>query len=662
MDHILESFFLMTEQPNWTESFPNPKESKEEFMELIIQQWNDFPNPMGFSCRQRIEEHQKMIELEEGFEPVYVERGMVQAPDRMREYLKNCDLRPFSRKRLPAAVHRITNIRNKFFGVISGIPFRIKTPPPNSQYIPLKDGSSILNVAIINKLFVVKSERLFGIPQPPSSIINLIEYNSQTFGNLHTRVLLSLYKECLYANMHTEANSILDFMAGNRDEIRTQFLGIAARVALNQNRLEDAFRFSREAGTASQLNPKFYECLSEVLFRMFLRDSQLFVATNESILKDFFDSLQRILAFSYQKSESRIFGIILTLFTIFQDRLQSMNRILPSFLTRLPPNFLRAHFYEIALCFSDDVLKIIYERLCHTQLLEFYYVFDTFTYGVNSETDPKTDFFHPDVPDDEKADMADGRSPTDANRQNSLASRTKHKDMFNGAVRILKDYLPRQTCMLNDLGTMANNIVSELELDVLILIRGIIDDAYDTGRANRRLLHKLVERDNNFWQPIQNLREKPEEASARFYSLICFLEQALWERRDYLNRSTLAQSLLRVNTIFYPLAPKNLLYIDSSNVFEEYRISPLIHPVEHNDSFALQLDVFSRSFRKQKLLMVPKTRQNLIDNLIFDQLSSKVSELIISDPRATDSYRGKSQNLLYALPSWIIMIRSDNQQ
>ena len=50
--------------------------------------------------------------------------------------------------------------------------------------------------------------------------------------------------------------------------------------------------------------------------------------------------------------------------TLYSEQLTSIIKTLQAFFTKLPTNFLRVHFYEIALFFNDEVLKSIYERLC----------------------------------------------------------------------------------------------------------------------------------------------------------------------------------------------------------------------------------------------------------------------------------------------------------
>ena len=513
--------------------------------------------------------------------------------------------------------------------------------------IPLIDGSKILHQVLMNNLLLVKSERLFGL-EPTFKITSLV-YSEEVFSKMFTKTLLALFKENLYAQNLENSDAILRFVeeSHQKPELKSQFYILKAKAHLLRNDLDAAYGSVTKACETYQFNPKIYEFLSEILFRFLLHQEELIQSREEFILRDFFDSLYRMLLSNYQKYENRVFSSILILFTIYSEHLGAIIKTLQTFFAKLPTNFLRAHFYEIALYFNDEVLKAIYERLCQSQLLEFYYILATFHYAVNSESQRATEFFLPNE-DNEKSD------PSKAER---IKTRTTHLNMFSGAVDILKNYLPRQTFMLNSLSDMADNIVKEIDLDIMIYIRVFIDEAYDTSKANKQILQKLVSRENSLADPIEELRNLKISPEERFYKLITLLEKHLAEKKDRIGETYLAKELLDSNTIFFPLTSKNLLYIDSSNIFDEYRISPLVKTVEYNDNYALSLSIFSKSAKKRKMLIIPKMRQNLIDNLLYDQLSLKSGEIFMNDPRTSDTYTNKPQNLLFASKTWLCTLK-----
>lgn len=655
-DVIIDGFFQSLDLQRPDPKDGAPAKLKEALKNMVVQTWLENPNPVGAACKQRIEEHQKILEFEEAFDWLTLDRANRSAAEVFVEYVNSADLRPFSKKKLPAFVYRVNQIRNNCLTALAALlPRAARDGQPNGaglqlppNEIALRGGATVLQTVLLNHLLLMKNERLFGVP--PTFPLDQVVYSEANLSKLSAKALVCLYKENLYAGK--EANAALVLAAARaspmkKEELRSLFPITRARVALQQNRLREAFEAVGEAVAVCQFNPKINDCLAEILFRSFLQDEGRFKQASDFVLRDFFDALHRMLFFNYQKYENRVFSSILVLFTVYLDSLGPINKILKPFFERLSPNFLRSHFYEIALCFSDDVLKIIYERLCSSQLLEFYYIFDTFTFGVNSEENPNTDFFC----------VSDERPGAEAVRSPRVTHRIKHKEMFKNAVNILKNYLPRQTCMLNALGDMANLVVKETGLDALILCRAIIDECYDTGKVNRTLLMTLCNRDNALEAQVEALRNSSLEPQARLYQLIKTLEKYMAERPEVVGAAYLSKDLLEVNTILFPFAPKSLLYVDTSNQFDEYRISPYVRTVEHNDTYALQLDIFARGSKKRKMLMVPKTRQNLIDNLLFDQLCSKVAEVLMNDQRSFDPFKSRPQNLLFASHSWVLMLR-----
>ena len=67
---------------------------------------------MGAFCKQRIENHQKIIEFEEGFDIFVSEKNNRSIFDDIFDFQKNCESRSFSKKRLPSFVFRIVQIRH----------------------------------------------------------------------------------------------------------------------------------------------------------------------------------------------------------------------------------------------------------------------------------------------------------------------------------------------------------------------------------------------------------------------------------------------------------------------------------------------------------------------------------------------------------------------
>lgn len=608
---------------------------------------------MGAFCKQRIEDHQKVIEFEEGYDSFVSEKGNRTIFDDIFEFQRNCEMRSFSKKRLPSCLSRIVQIRNSIFTGLSNSIFKLSRESKNhtnynwNEYlfeIPLIDGGKILQQVLMNNLYLLRSERLFGIE--PSFKLNTIIYNNDVFSKLFTKTLLLLFKENLFANNEENAAIIMKYIEENdiKPELKSQYYIIDAKVSLTKNNLEKAYISVTKACELCQFNPKIYEFLSEILFRFFLHQEDLIQSREEFILKDFFDSLYRMLLSNYQKYESKVFSSILILFTIYSDHLGTIIKTLQGFFAKLPTNFLRSHFYEIALYFNDEVLKAIYERLCQSQLLEFYYILGTFHNAVKSESARATDYFMP-VNENEGEDSV------------RVKNRTTHLNMFRGAVDILKNYLPRQTFMLNSLADMADNLAKEIDLDVMIYIRALIDDAYDTGKANKNLMMKLVNRENSLCEPIDELRNLKITTEERFYRLIKLFEKHLEEKKDRIGQTVLAKELLDSNTIFFPSTSKNLIYIDNSNSFDEYRISPLVKTIEFNDNYAFSLNIFAKSTKKRKILIFPKMHQNLIDNLLYDQLSIKTGEIFMNDPRTFEAYTNKPQNLIYASNAWMCTLK-----
>lgn len=661
-DSIIDGFFFWFDNPKSDKGEMSSLKLRDYLENMIVQNWAESPNPMGAACKLRVEDHQKMVEFEEGYDIFSPEKSIRPIIDSLYEFQKNIEVRAFSKKRTPNFVHRMIQIRNNVvnnlmsFGVRLFRENRLANGQPIQEVLSelvLTNKQPILQQTLVNNLLLMRTERLFGVP--PTFSLDLVPYTDETFDKMVLRSLLCLYKENLSAGNTANADAIIAYIRETntrKGDQKSQFHVIRSKIALQQNRLEDAWLAVKEAMQCSPINPKINDCLSEILFRSFLDDESLFNVANEQLIRDFFDALHRMLLSNYHKYENKIFSVILVLFSLYSSKLVEINKVLASFFGRLSPNFLRSHFYEIALCFSDDVLKIIYEKLCGSQLLEFSYIFDTFTFGVNSEADPTTEFYV----------SADGNQQVEVPRGIRAKERIKHQDMFNKAISILKNYLPRQTCMLDTLANAANELTVELDLDIMILIRALIDECYDTGKVNRQLLLRLCNRDNSLYQPIELLRNESLEPNERLYKLIKLLEKALFERQSVIGESRLARKLLEVNTIFFISGSKSLLYIDGSNQLEEYRVSPYIKSVEHNDTFALQLDIFSRDSKKRKLLMIPKTSQNLIDNLLFEQLNFKASELFVSDPHTFEIYKGRTQGMLFASKAWILSVRFSNQK
>jgi hypothetical protein len=663
IDLIIDGLLCCGEDPNFDKAALAQMKLKEPVYNHVFQSWADNPRPFGAMCKRRILDHRKLVEFEEAHDALTSDKQAKLGLDDLYDYFRGCENRQFSKKKTPEFVFRAVQIRN---GVLSSLAesmtrnskgaSAVGLSAEHLSEVPLANGGRMMQSVLLNNLQLLKTERLFGL-QPTFDLDSLV-YSEDGLGRMLNRTLMVLFKESLYAMRDSHAEAILRFVEEQDAKLatadlksqhavfKTQFYLMKAKSLLLQNSLEEANHFVSLAYEAYPYNPKIYDYVSEILFRMFLEDESLIKSRDESLIKDFFDSLYRVLLSNYQKHENRVFSVILILFTVYADHLGQIIKTLQSFFSKLPTNFLRVHFYEIALFFNDDVLKAIYERLCQSQLLEFYYILATFHFAVNSENQKTTEFF---VSGSDNG-RADDKHP-------QVRNRVTHINMFKGAVDILTNYLPRQIFMLNMLGEMAESVVQETDLDIMMYIRVIIDEAYDTAKANKHLLLKLCNRENALNGPIAELRQEKIPPEERFFKLIQLLDRYLVEKKDRVGQKVTAKELLDANTIFFPLNSRNLLFIDTSNMFEEYRLSPTIKTVEFNDNYALSIDMFSKASKKRKMLVLPKMNQNLIDNLMYDQLSLKAGEMFMNDPRTCENYHNKTQNLLFASRNWYCCLR-----
>ena len=667
LDVIIDGLLVCSEDKMFDKMTFGQSKFKDQVYNYISQSWIENPNPMGALCKKRIIEHQKLVEFEEAYDLLVWEKDKPNKSsyDELFDYFKSCENRQFSKKRTPAFVYRMVQIRNN---VLTNLADSISRTNMNGGFgqitthdslydILLVNDKKIMQSVLLNNLLLLKSERLFGL-EPTFNLNNLV-YSDESFSKMLIKTLTVLYKENLYAENYKNADTILryveeqDFKSNHSDIknqqtlFKTQYYLLKAKSLLTKNDLNEANNYVSKAYELYPYNPKIYEYQAEILFRSFLEDESFIKSKDEALMKEFFDSLYRMLLSNYQKYEIKVFSMILILFTLYSDQLTPIIKTLQSFFSKLPTNFLRVHFYEIALFFNDEVLKAIYERLCQSQLLEFYYILATFHFAVNAESQKSSEFFTLNEQIIGENDIRNLR----------IKSRTTHINMFKGAVEILTNYLPRQIFMLNVLGEMADSVIQETDLDIMMYIRVIIEEAYETSKVNKDLLYKLCNRENALSGPISDLRAEKITPEERFYKLIQLLDQHLVEKKDRIGEKIIAKELLDSNTIYFPLTSKNYLYIDTSNLFDEYKLSPHVKTVEHNDNYALSVDIFSRSGKKRKMLIQPKMSQNLIDNLLYDQLTTKSGELFMNDVRTTDTYPNKQQHLLFASRNWYCSLK-----
>ncbi len=635
---------------------PNKIKYKEISYINIFDTWLEHNNPMGASLNKLIENHQRVIEFEEGWDFLFAERHGKVFSEEIFEFLSNWEQRTPSKRRPLESTRKIMRQRNiftrflmnklsKYIEESKGFTnSNIDLIVASNSRISLMDGSKVFEQVFVNDLIVTKIERKIGVPI--SLKLNEISYSPEALNKIYSKVLYKLYKENLTGGNHTNCSAILDQASTIvSPEIKSEFYVRRAKHLIKSDQINDALDSISDAYKACSYNGKLYVQLFEALSKAFFFFSQPQEEINQFWVSDFFESMFKILYFDYGRYANKVFYNLLCVVTMQKNTGINFSDKLKNFILRSPAKFLRSHFYEIGLFFDETVVKSAYERLCQSNLHEFYYILANLTIGVKSE-----------IERNEEIQNAKNRNINPPSTlTGSLHEKRKiyhHDEIWYEAVKILTNYLPRKILLVDFLDEMASKITRELEINSKITSKIIIEEVYRVGNISGDLMKELTRQQPSIEAIIDELRTTDMTKQARLLSLINLLEKNLEEAKVNIGKKIFEERLMKNSKIVLERISKNLIKIDSSNVFEEYEVSPYIKIISKDETFGLSLKLSSRSQKSKSLLILPRSGQNLLDNLLYGKIQTLLGELYLPNIRTFQTYAHQEKNLLFLSKRW----------
>jgi hypothetical protein len=622
----------------------------------IFDTWLEHNNPMGAALSRLIDNHQRVIEFEEGWEFLFGDRHSKGFSEEIFEFLANWEQRAPSKRRSLETSRKIMRQRNIFTRFLMTKLSRfveenrnfsnsqIELLGSNTARILLNDGTRIPEQVLVNELLMTKIERKIGAPI--SLKLNEINYSAESLSKVCSKVLCKLFKENL-ANGNNQNSDVIFLVAmtNNSPEIRSDFHVRRAKHFVKHDQINDALEAIAEAYKTCSYNGKLYVQLFEALSKAFFFFSKPEEDINQYWVSDFFDSMFKILYFDYGRYANKVFYNLLCVVTMQRNTDIPFGDKLKNFILRSPAKFLRTHFYEIGLFFDETVVKSAYERLCQSNLHEFYYILANLTIGVKSEISREKEL----RAYMEKDMVAPSTLSFGAHSNRRLFY---HEEIWKEAVKILTNYLPRKILLVKSLHKIASKIFKETGIESRMTAKMIIEEVYKVGNISGALIKDICRQQPALEEVIDDLRSQNISRQERLMSLLQILDQNFNDVKPFVGKKIFEESLISNSKIVLERMSKNLIKIDASNMFDEFEVCPYVKIIQREDTYGLSLKLGSRSQKKKTLLILPRGGHNLVDNLIHGKLQTLLGEIYLPNIRTHQSYAHTERNLLFLSKKW----------
>lgn len=621
---------------------PNKLKYKELTQFSLSESWIEIENPREYTFLKLLESNQKIIEFEEGWDFLFYERHGKILIEEVSDFLAGWHFRNPSKKRVISSSRRILSQRSSFVSFLMNslsnyyeqnktIANSLESIVGENCQIILKDGNKLFEQQLISLSQIFKLERKnksFFL-----EFLSNISYSSETLRSLSAPVLYMLFKENSRAGNIKESAAILEIaISTTSPEITSQFLSKKAKMLLEDGLIEESLNSISSAQRFSPYNGKIYKILFELLSKALMSNQILSENIEAYWFGEFFDSMFKTLHFDFNHYSNKVFQSLFPVTALYRKSNIFLEK-LKSFVLRCPAKFLRSHFHQLTLYLDDVIAKSAYERLCQSNLHDFYFILAHLTSAVKS------------ISDEEKKEEINLHY---------------HVNIWQEAIKILANYLPRKVILVENLEMLVNKAIIQKGLDAKISAGFLINEIQRLGFVPDDLITTLCTQMPSLNSFLEELRNQQLSKPERLVIFVSKLQEIFEEGQIEVGCKMIESKLLCSGQLVLEKINKNFLVYEYSCEFEEFNLMPQIEIIYEQGTYGVKIYGISKNQICKSFLILPKNGQKLIDNILFDKIKSIFSDIFIRDHKTFSLFTLSLIKPLFISVNWYLIHNSRN--